>query len=103
MNHNEGEAMTEHLGQAVCDGVDLFRREDLTLDMIDAHVRSLDLRSHLNWRGGQWTVRLTARKDEHQKKLGRQAVGRSPLIEEAFEKALEEWSTTVSSEKVSRD
>jgi hypothetical protein len=65
---------------------------ELTLDLIDAHVRSLGLRAKISWRGGEWSVALTSRKEEHQKSAtSRRAVGRSKLIEEAFAKALEEW------------
>jgi hypothetical protein len=65
---------------------------ELTLDIIDAHVRSLGLRAKISWRGGEWSVALTSRKEEHQKSAtSRRAVGRSKLIEEAFAKALEEW------------
>lgn len=65
---------------------------DLTLDVIELHLKSLGLRSRISWRGGEWTVVLTSRKEEHQKSAtGRRATGRSSLIEEAFGKALEFW------------
>ena len=65
---------------------------ELTLDVIELHLKSLGLRSRISWRGGEWTVVLTSRKEEHQKSAtGRRATGRSPLIEEAFGKALEFW------------
>jgi hypothetical protein len=64
---------------------------ELTLDDIDAHLKTLGLRSRASWRGGEWTVQLTARKEEHQKNVGRRAFGRAALIEEAFARALEEW------------
>ena len=62
---------------------------DLALDVIEAHLRSLGLRSRVSWRGGEWTVTLTSRKEEHLRlPLG---VGRNKLIEEAFARALEAW------------
>ena len=62
---------------------------ELTLEIIDAHLRSLGLRSRVSWRGGEWTVTLTSRKEEHLRlPLG---VGRNKLIEEAFARALEAW------------
>ncbi len=65
---------------------------DLTLDVIEAHLRSLGLRSRVSWRGGEWTVTLTSRKEEHQKTpSGKRSFGRSKLIEEAFARALEAW------------
>jgi hypothetical protein len=65
---------------------------ELTLDIIEAHLKSLGLRSRISWRGGEWTVTLTSRKEEHQKmQSGRKGVGRGTLIENAFGKALEEW------------
>ena len=65
---------------------------ELTLDLIDGHLKSIGLRSRISWRGGEWTVVLTSRKEEHQKVAnGRRSVGRSTLIEEAFGKALETW------------
>jgi len=65
---------------------------ELTLDIIDAHLKSLSLRSRISWRGGEWTVVLTSRKEEHQKTpSGRRATGRDALIEAAFGKALEAW------------
>jgi hypothetical protein len=33
---------------------------ELTLDLIDAHVRSLGLRAKISWRGGEWTVTLAS-------------------------------------------
>jgi hypothetical protein len=65
---------------------------ELTLDLIELHLKSLGLRSRISWRGGEWTVVLTSRKEEHQKiQSARRAIGRSTLIEEAFGKALEGW------------
>ena len=65
---------------------------ELTLDLIDAHLKSLGLRSRISWRGGEWTVQLTSRKEEHQKTpIGRRVTGRDALIEAAFGKALEAW------------
>jgi len=65
---------------------------ELTLDVIEAHLKSLGLRSRVSWRGGEWTVTLTSRKEEHQKTpTGRKVVGRSSLIEEAYARAIEEW------------
>jgi hypothetical protein len=65
---------------------------ELTLDVIELHLKSLGLRSRISWRGGEWTVVLTSRKEEHQKSVTiRREIGRSTLIEEAFGKALEEW------------
>ncbi len=62
------------------------------LDVIEAHLRSLGLRSRVSWCGGEWTVTLTSRKEEHQKTpTGRKVVGRSSLIEEAYARAIEEW------------
>ena len=68
---------------------------ELTLDDIDAHLKTLGLRSRASWRGGEWTVQLTARREEHQKNVGRRAFGRAALIEEAFARALEEWEKTL--------
>ncbi len=66
---------------------------ELTLDILDAHLKTLGLRSRVSWRGGEWTVQLTSRKEEHQKTpIGRRIVGRDALIEKAFEKALESWN-----------
>jgi hypothetical protein len=63
---------------------------ELTLDVIELHLKSLGLRSRISWRGGEWTVQLTSRKEEHHKgAAGRRVFGRSALIEEAFGKALE--------------
>lgn len=62
---------------------------ELTLDVIELHLKSLGLRSRISWRGGEWTVTLTSRKEEHLRlPLG---VGRNKLIEEAFARALEAW------------
>ena len=73
------------------DGLPL--KSELTLDIIEAHLKSLGLRSRVSWRGGEWTVQLTSRKEEHQKTpIGRRIVGRDALIEKAFEKALEIWN-----------
>ena len=67
-------------------------KSELTLDILDAHLKTLGLRPRVSWRGGEWTVQLTSRKEEHQKTpTGRKAVGRSSLIEEAYSKAIEEW------------
>jgi hypothetical protein len=67
-------------------------RSELTLEIIDAHLKSMSLRSHVSWRGGEWTVRLTSRKEEHNNTATwRRAVGRSSFIEEAFARALNEW------------
>lgn len=67
-------------------------RAELTLEIIEAHLKSLSLRSHVSWRGGEWTVRLTSRKEEHlNTATWRRAAGRSSFIEEAFARALEEW------------
>lgn len=66
-------------------------KNELTLDIIDAHLRSLGLRSKISWRGGEWAVQITSRRQEHHTAIGRRVLGRSQLIEEAFAKALEEW------------